>query len=106
MNEPRLSSTCLAGDAGDLEVEHRRVLSFVVIGPARGEPPAARGPPRGFGGAESSVLLRVQLDDELLLHRRRDLTTLGLAQHLRGERRRGRPAARPAPGRSARWRRG
>src|SRR3954466_188817 len=31
-------------------------------------------------------LLRVQLDDELLLHRRGDLATLGLAQHLRGER--------------------
>jgi hypothetical protein len=32
------------------------------------------------------VLLRVQLDDELLLHRRRDLTTVRLAQHLGGER--------------------
>ena len=31
-------------------------------------------------------LLGVQLDDELLLHRRRDLATLGLAQHLGGER--------------------
>src|ERR687886_817323 len=31
-------------------------------------------------------LLGVQLDDELLLHWRRDLTALGLAQHLGGER--------------------
>src|SRR4051812_21576534 len=31
-------------------------------------------------------LLRVQLDDELLLHRRGDLATLGLAQHLRRQR--------------------
>ena len=32
------------------------------------------------------VLLGVQLDDELLLHRGRDLAALRLAQHLCGER--------------------
>src|SRR5919197_2328356 len=42
----------------------------------------------GVRGALRGVfwLLRVQLDDELLLHGRRDLTALGLAQHLGGER--------------------
>src|SRR5919197_541432 len=42
----------------------------------------------GVRGALRGVfwLLRVQLDDELLLHWRRDLTALGLAQHLGGER--------------------
>src|SRR4051794_4979654 len=39
---------------------------------------------RASGGTD--LLLGVQLDDELFLHRRRDLTTLGLAQHLGGER--------------------
>src|SRR3954452_3722099 len=36
--------------------------------------------------ALSKVLLGVQLDDELLLHRGRDLAAFGLAQHLGGER--------------------
>src|SRR5829696_9450088 len=43
-------------------------------------PPGRRRPGR------RSELLGVQLDDELLLHGRRDLTTVRLAQHLGGER--------------------
>ena len=40
---------------------------------------------RGQGGGEGYGLLRVELHDELLLHRRGDLRALGLAQHLRGQ---------------------
>src|SRR3954451_25415490 len=39
--------------------------------------------PRNAVGRAAGVLLRVELDDELLLHRRVDLRTLGVAQHLR-----------------------
>src|SRR3954465_7227758 len=67
------------GDSGDLEVEHRRGPDCRVTSAARR---------RGRSAARSGVswLLGVQLDDELLLHGRRDLATLGLAQHLGGER--------------------
>ena len=74
MNVPRLSSTVLGGDLGDLEVEHGwSSFAFAVRVGAR-------------PGVRSSVLLRVQLDDELLLDRRGDLRALGQAQHLGGER--------------------
>src|SRR3954452_23678358 len=65
------------GDPGDLEVEHQ-VLVF------RGWRPlvwAATG--TRLRAPFKRVLLRVELDDELLLDRRRDLATLRLAQHLR-----------------------
>src|SRR3954469_1975522 len=68
------------GDSGNLEVEHRGPDCRFTARRAKGE--AAR-----FGVSGSVfLLLRVQLDDELLLDRRRDLTALGLAQHLGGER--------------------
>src|SRR5512132_2169916 len=83
-NEPRLSSTCS-------EVM-RGIWKSSIGGPdcrftarrAKRGAAAARFGCVGFGPAV--FLLRVQLDDELLLHRRRDLTTLGPAQHLGGER--------------------
>ena len=54
---------------------------------AGGERRPSRGAACGREGARvESGLLGVQLDDELLLHRRRDLAALGLAQHLRGQR--------------------
>ena len=40
--------------------------------------------PRESRGRKA-LLLRIELDDELLLHRRRNLVALRLAQHLRGE---------------------
>src|SRR3954453_18627003 len=78
-----------AGDARDLEVEHweglvlRRGARLRLRGSCRASRAAV--PPRWSGTARvvSRVLLGVQLDDELLLHGRRDLTTVRLAQHLR-----------------------
>ena len=61
-----------------LEVEHRgRFLTVVFVSPGRR--------PRAGGEDGVSGLLGVELDDELLLHRRGDLPPLRLAQHLRGE---------------------
>src|SRR3954469_14397286 len=78
VNEPRLSSTCSGVIRG---VWKSSIGGLTVV---------SRAPRGGMGrcAARSGVssLLGVQLDDELLLHRRRDLTTLGLAQHLGGER--------------------
>ena len=55
------------------------------------------GPLRARPDGRAAVLLRIQLDDELLLHRRVDLLRSGQAQHLRREASRSRPGARPAP---------
>src|SRR4051794_8377293 len=78
VNEPRFSSTCSEVMRG-IWKSSMGVLTVVSRAPrARGSGGAARS---GVSG-----LLGVQLDDELLLHGRRDLTTLGLAQHLGGER--------------------
>src|SRR3954463_5456086 len=71
----------LGGDSGDLEVEHQGPN---VVGGWSG-PGAGTAGELGPGHWERR-LLRVQLDDELLLHGRRDLATLGLAQHLRRQR--------------------
>src|SRR5919204_481882 len=77
-NEPRFSSTCSEVMRGIWKSSIGEVLTVVSSAP-RDE--------RGRAAARSvCVLLRVQLDDELLLHRSRDLTTLRLAQHLGGER--------------------
>src|SRR4051794_21776249 len=78
VNEPRFSSTCSEVIRG---IWKSSIGVLTVVSRA----------PRGRVGrcaARSGVssLLGVQLDDELLLHGRRDLTTLGLAQHLGGER--------------------
>src|SRR3954463_9535085 len=72
VNEPRLSSTCSAEIWG---VWNSSIASFVSG--------AQRSAAGGGAGRRVSVLLRVELDDELLLHRRVDLRTLGVAQHLR-----------------------
>src|SRR3954451_17843170 len=78
VNEPRLSSTCSEVIRG---IWKSSIGVLTVV---------SRAPRGGMGrcAARSGVssLLGVQLDDELLLHRRRDLATLGLAQHLGGER--------------------
>src|SRR6266536_4057962 len=77
--EPRFSSTCSEVMRGIWKSSIGEVLTVVSSAPRDGE--------RACGGAFGvCVLLRVQLDDELLLHRRRDLTTIRLAQHLGGER--------------------
>src|SRR4051812_26150344 len=78
VNEPRFSSTCSEVIRG---IWKSSIGVLTVVSRA----------PRGRVGrcaARSGVssLLGVQLDDELLLHGRRDLATLGLAQHLGGER--------------------
>src|SRR4051794_23922225 len=52
-------------------------MGFLRVG---SQPP---GDPRNAVGRAAGGLLRVELDDELLLHRRVDLRTLGVAQHLR-----------------------
>src|SRR4051794_2512229 len=77
VKEPRFSSTCSEVIRG-IWKSSIGVLTVVSRTP-RGE---------WAGAARSGVswLLGVQLDDELLLHGRRDLTALGLAQHLGGER--------------------
>src|SRR3954469_12997646 len=72
VNEPRLSSTCSAEIWG---VWNSSIACFVSG--------AQRSAAGGGAGRRLSVLLRVELDDELLLHRRVDLHTLGVAQHLR-----------------------
>src|SRR3954463_14831151 len=72
VNEPRLSSTCSAEIWG---VWNSSIASFVSG--------AQRSAAGGGAGRRVSVLLRVELDDELLLDRRVDLRTLGVAQHLR-----------------------
>src|SRR3954453_11743980 len=64
----------LGRNLGGLELEHGL--------PSCREPAARRPAERGRPG-EAGELLRVELDDELLLHRRVDLRTLGVAQHLR-----------------------
>src|SRR5919204_3603930 len=77
-NEPRFSSTCSEVMRGIWKSSIGEVLTVVSSAP-RDE--------RGRAAARfGCVLLRVQLDDELLLHRRRDLTTVRLAQYLGGER--------------------
>src|SRR4051794_5356502 len=77
VKEPRFSSTCSEVIRG-IWKSSIGVLTVVSRTP-RGE---------WAGAARSGVswLLGVQLDDELLLHGRRDLTALGRAQHLGGER--------------------
>ena len=60
-------------DPGDLEVEHQGPNVVLVWG---GKPWRRR--LRGQGGGEGYGLLRVELHDELLLHRRGDLRALGL----------------------------
>src|SRR3954469_1359192 len=72
VNEPRLSSTCSAEIWG---VWNSSIASFVSG--------AQRSAAGAGAGRRMSVLLRVELDDELFLHRRVDLRTLGMAQHLR-----------------------
>src|SRR3954469_12376974 len=72
VNEPRLSSTCSAEIWG---VWNSSIACFVSG--------AQRSAAGGGAGRRVSVLLRVELDDELLLDRRVDLRTLGVAQHLR-----------------------
>src|SRR4051812_16771865 len=52
-------------------------MGFLRVG---SQPP---GDPRNAVGRAAGVLLRVELDDELPLHRRVDLRPLGVAQHLR-----------------------
>src|SRR3954447_19991810 len=76
VNEPRLSSTFSEVIRG-IWKSSIGVLR-VVIGVARR---AAR--PLRARTARGKSLLRVQLDDELLLHRSGDLPALRLAQHLR-----------------------
>ena len=88
-------------DPGDLEVEHQGPNVVLVWG---GKPWRRR--LRGQGGGEGYDLLRVELHDELLLHRRGDLRALGLRAAPSRSADRGRPGARPGPGRRARWRRG
>src|SRR3954464_915031 len=73
VNVPRLSSTFSAEIWGVWNSS----MGFLRVG---GPPP---GDPRNAVGRAAGVLLRVELDDELLLHRRVDLRTLGVAQHLR-----------------------
>src|SRR3954469_15731475 len=69
---PRLSSTFSAEIWGIWNSSIRLIPSCRV--------------PSGSGVAGPAwALLRVELDDELLLHRRVDLRTLGVAQHLRCE---------------------
>src|SRR3954453_4439400 len=73
VNVPRLSSTFSAEIWGVWNSS----MGFLRVG---SQPP---GDPRNAVGRAAGVLLRVELDDELLLHRRVDLRTLGVAQHLR-----------------------
>src|SRR3954447_9708172 len=77
VKEPRFSSTCSEVIRG-IWKSSIGVLTVVSRTPRGGRAGAAR--------SGVSWLLGVQLDDELLLHGRRDLTALGLAQHLGGER--------------------
>src|SRR3954453_14877671 len=81
-NEPGCSSTVSEVMRGIWKSSIGGVLTVVRWGldPGGGR---ARAPRRRSGGWS---LLRVELDDEVFLHRRRDLATLGLAQHLRRER--------------------
>src|SRR5271154_701784 len=72
----------LACDPGDLEVEHESP-NVVLVSHRRHAGAGSEAPPPGWATARAKVLLlRVQLDDELLLHRRSDLAPLRLAQHL------------------------
>src|SRR3954454_6978529 len=73
VNEPRLSSTFSAEIWGVWNSS----MGFLRVG---SQPP---GDPRNAVGRAADGLLRVELDDELLLHRRVDLRPLGVAQHLR-----------------------
>src|SRR5215210_2557191 len=73
VNVPRLSSTVSAAIWGVWNS-----IMYVLLVMAR--PPASAG-----ADACVRVLLRVQLDDELLLHRRCDLVPLRMTKHLRGE---------------------
>src|SRR6185312_10432746 len=80
-NEPRFSSTCSEVIRG-IWKSSIGVLTVVSLRATRRERRR-----RALRCVWVRVLLlRVQLDDELLLDRRRDLPTLGLAQHLGGER--------------------
>ena len=79
----------LAGDSGDLEVKHRAFLTSWVLAPGGRVPSAFQGRARGIrppARGEQFGLLRVKLDDQLLLHRGGDLSPLGLAEHLRRKR--------------------
>src|SRR5919197_2834934 len=79
VNEPRCSSTVS-------EVMRGIWKSSIGGGPdcrAMGAGGCEAHPP---GAGRARGLLGVELDDELLLHRRRDLTTLRLAEHLRRQR--------------------
>src|SRR3954452_13691195 len=73
VNEPRLSSTFSAEIWGVWNSS----MGFLRVG---SQPP---GDPRNAVGRPAGGVLRVTLDDELLLHRRVDLRPLGVAQHLR-----------------------
>ena len=76
MNEPRLSSTVSAVIRGTWKSSIRVLTLRSWV--------RTRAACRGAG--RKRLLLGVQLDDELLLHRRGDLRALRLAQHLRGQR--------------------
>src|SRR2546430_13421345 len=83
VNEPRLSSTDSLEIRGTWKSSIRVLTSWV---PAAAQ--AASGAalmPQGRA-TESFHLLRIQLDDQLLLHRCGDLAPFGLAEHLRRER--------------------
>src|SRR3954453_22453638 len=84
-NWPRLSSTDSAVIRG-IWKSSIRVLTSSGGGAGGHEGERPQGTRRAQAVARPGVeggLLRVQLDDELLLHRRGDLRALGLAQHLR-----------------------
>src|SRR3954468_2147268 len=92
MNDPRFSSTDSPVMRGIWKSSMGVLIPWWVSRRRRGRrAPGLRaggragwvGPVRPDPCARSSVLLGVQLDDQLLLHGRRDLTTLGLAEHLR-----------------------
>ena len=74
----------LVGDSWDLEVEHQGPNVVGFLPPPR-RPSASRAA-LSEDARPKLGLLRVQLDDQLLLHRRGDLPPLGLAEHLRRER--------------------
>src|SRR4051795_10721494 len=69
----------LGRDSGDLEVEHQGPNVVLNVGSG-----TRRAGLRCRGSGEAG-LLGIELDDELLLHRRGDLRALGPAQHLGGE---------------------
>src|SRR3954451_8569356 len=85
VNEPRFSSTDSAVIRGIWKSSIRVLVSCGWCGALRGR----RGSETARYGEDSrrpsmaSGLLRIQLDDQLLLHRRGDLRALGLAEHLR-----------------------